>query len=691
MVHHLRMTPSADAPGAALLDTEWLLTTGTGSYAAGSVVGVNTRKYHGLLVAAVRPPAERAVLLSNLFQEIQLGEQTMPLSCFEFAGAFAPRGDQTLTEFSLDKAAGCVTFTHRLTGRTLLVRRIALARGSNAVTVRYELRNLPRGLARSQCRLRIAPFLAYRHYHGNRGAGAGPAVVAEWAGPAIRLRDPAGALSALRIAMPEGGQFDAAADWWYRFFYRAEAERGENPWEDLFTPGRFILPFAADGSAEFRVAAEPAEPIAFAQIVAAQQAHHDQLLAGAGAAVPAELNDLVLAGDDFIVSGPAAAAASPSAGGTGQGGCASILAGFPWFADWGRDAFISLPGLLLTTSRFDLALGVLRRFAGAIRNGLVPNRFSDEPGAPSVGCDYNSVDAGLWLIHAAFAWADATGDLATLDRDLLDPVVQILDAYQRGTDFDIHVDADGLLSAGRPDTQVTWMDAMVTLGQPITPRAGKPVEVNALFGHALGRLAGRLEALGRPAAAEYRARRECWSAGFAAAFPNRRDGGLFDVIGLDGRPDARVRPNQLFAVSLGDCPLPEKVQRQVVRIAAGRLLTPVGLRTLAPGEPGYCPRCTGSREQRDGAYHQGTVWPWLIGPMVEAHLRVNAFSAAAKRQARAWLAPLRAHLTAAGCVGQVSEIFDADPPHTPRGTFAQAWSVAELLRAAMMVAEESGF
>jgi glycogen debranching enzyme len=410
----------------------------------------------------------------------------------------------------------------------------------------------------------------------------------------------------------------------------------------------------------------------------------------------------VIAADDFV------ALPTPA---PGAKSVATILAGFPWFADWGRDAFIALPGLLLATGRAELAHGVLRRFAGAIRNGLLPNRFSDEPfdplepfepgrpgpdsdpdpgsdpgPAPGIGCDYNSVDAGLWFIRAAYAWAEHTGHFDDLHVELMTPIRSILDAYHHGTDYDIGVESDGLLACGSAATQLTWMDAMAD-GVAVTPRPGKPVEVNALYGHALRLTAERLRKRGDEEAGVYRARYEKWARSFVTRFVSPR-GGLLDCIGPDGSPDEAIRPNQVIAASLPDSPLPIELRRDVVRIAAERLLTPFGLRSLAAGEPGYCGRCVGARAQRDGAYHQGTVWAWLIGPFIEAHLLVNEFSQDAKQQAASWLEPLLGHLDSAG-LGQVSEIFDGDPPHAPRGCFAQAWSVAELLRSLAVIGSRS--
>lgn len=713
MTQHIDIPSGQDRPADDLLVTEWLLTNGRGSFACGSAVGANTRKYHGLLLSAVRPPGERACLLANLVEEIDIDGQVFPLSCFEFENTFHPRGDRLLTAFDCDKSAGTVAWTYQL-GRFALVKRLALARKLDAIAVRYEL-SAPAGGPAPRARLRVGPLLAYRHYHDNRTAAAGPAVHALWDGQLLRVADVNNVLPGMRLQLTSGEQvgggnspanpdFLQTGQWWHRFHYRIEADRQENPWEDLFCPGQFECELGADGSAELLAAVEPFELLSFQPATESQSEHFSRLARSAAKASPLFASsspgaELLIAADDFIARTP--------------DGQTSILAGFPWFADWGRDAFIALPGLLLATGRYDEAFGVLRRFARAIRGGLVPNRFSDATGMspfPSSfaattevhagakhkrgeghiyqpadesaceGCDYNSVDAGLWLIHAAFAWAKATGQWAKFDRELLEPARAILHGYHSGTRYNIHVDDDGLLISGTRDVQVTWMDAMVVPGEPITPRAGKCVETNALFGHGLRLLADRLEKIGDAEAGTFRLRYEQWAENFPAAFASPR-GGLCDLIELDGRPNVLIRPNQLLAVSLGDCPLPAEVQCEVVDIAISKLLTPFGLRTLAPGEPGYCGNYCGGRWQRDSSYHQGTAWAWLIGPFIEAYLRVNDFSASAAQQAREWLQPLLAHMGGQACLGQVSEIFDADPPHTPRGAFAQAWSVAELIRA----------
>ncbi|MCG3181220.1 MAG: hypothetical protein BIFFINMI_03595 [Phycisphaerae bacterium] len=689
-----------DGPGDGALGREWLLTNGRGSYASSTAAGVNTRKYHGLLVAAcgqdglaAESPGERFVMLSALADDIVVGGESFPLACFEFRGTFHPRGDRLLAAFEHDAAAGVVAFRYRLDDLTL-VKSLVLARGADTLAVRYEWE----GATPVGARVRVRPFLACRHYHANRLGGGPEAFVLGVADQVVRVADAGRRLPGVTMAAP-GGRFDPRPDMWRQFHYRAEAERGEGPWEDLFTPGIFEFGFDSGGAAEWSAAVEPFDLVAFDDAAATQSEHRAELLAlaAAGRSTPPDrtLTALILAADNFIAApGPRASAgeyvpaAEGRAGGFAPRPTSTILAGFPWFADWGRDAFISLPGLLLTTGREAEAHAVLRRFAGAIRNGIVPNRFTDDPGGgpAAIPCDYNSVDASLWFIHAAFAWAAHTGRWDDLHAELLTPILSVLEAYHHGTDYGIHVAADGLLACGDGRTQLTWMDAMVG-GQPVTPRAGKCVEVNALYGHALKLTADRLARRGEDDADVYVARYRKWSAAFAHRFVSPR-GGLYDVIGLDDAADDRIRPNQVIAVALESTPLPRALRRQVVELAIERLLTPFGLRSLAPGEPGYAGQCSGPGWQRDGAYHQGTVWAWLIGPFLDAYLAVHDNSLDARRQAGQWLAPLIGHMDDAG-IGQISEIFDGDAPHRPRGCFAQAWSVAEVLRLASAVGAEN--
>jgi len=358
----------------------------------------------------------------------------------------------------------------------------------------------------------------------------------------------------------------------------------------------------------------------------------------------------------------------------------TILAGYHWFGDWGRDTFIALPGLLLETRRFAEAREVFETFASAQQDGLIPNRFSDY----GDGCDYNSVDASLWYIHAADAYCRMSNDAVAWDR-LLGPVCErVVKAFLAGTRFNIRVDTDGLVSCGDATTQLTWMDAKYG-ATVFTPRHGKPVEINALCYHILNVLAERQASADPVRAHEYRVLAAQVRKSFVRAFWNSTSRCLYDVV-RNGRGDPAIRPNQILAVSLPHSPLAREQQRMVLECIDQDLYTPYGLRSLSPLDPAYKGRCEGTPFERDSAYHQGTVWAWLIGPYVEAHLRVAEFSGEARKQMRSRLTALIKHLDDA-CIGSVSEIFDGDPPHKPRGCIAQAWSVAELLRAWRMTAQ----
>ena len=360
---------------------------------------------------------------------------------------------------------------------------------------------------------------------------------------------------------------------------------------------------------------------------------------------------------------------------------ATVMAGYPWFTDWGRDTMIALPGLCLTTGRHEVAREILTSFAGAVHDGLLPNRFSDS----GAGAEYNTVDASLWFFHAVYAYAQASGDWDFAETEMLPVLQTILDAHFQGTDYNIGVDeADGLLHAGEPGVQLTWMDAKVG-DWVVTPRTGKPVEINALWHNALcvtAELADRAGQANR--AADCRQRAAQVKASFSEKFWNPAANALYDVIGPDGQPDASVRPNQIFAVSLPFPVIEGDRAKAVVAQVQDQLLTPFGLRTLAPGSPDYRPRyAPGDQRFRDGAYHQGTVWPWLLGAFLEAHLQVYAD----KAKTRALLSSLLNEGLSEYGVGSLAEIFDGDPPHAPNGCIAQAWSVAEVLRALVMLTE----
>ncbi|MCL2329668.1 MAG: glycogen debranching protein, partial [Phycisphaerae bacterium] len=352
----------------------------------------------------------------------------------------------------------------------------------------------------------------------------------------------------------------------------------------------------------------------------------------------------------------------------------TILAGYPWFGDWGRDIFVSLPGLLLETHRYAEARHVLEIFASAEKDGLIPNRFSDF----GDGRDYNAADTSLWFIHAADAYCQASSNDAAWAKVFAPVCERIIGAYARGTQFNIRCDIDGLITCGDANTQLTWMDAKCN-GIVFTPRHGKPVEINALWYHDLCLMARRMENIDARRAAGYRDMAERARAAFLPTFWNEKAGCLYDVV-RDNWRDLAIRPNQILAVSLPDSPLDAKYQRAVLDMVQRELLTPYGLRSLSPQHPSFTGHYRGTPFERDSVYHQGTVWAWLMGPYVEAYLRVHQFSNDAKRKMRDTLMPLVRHFDEAG-LGYVSEIFDGNAPHKPRGCIAQAWSVAELIRA----------
>lgn len=639
---------------------EWLLTNGRGGYASGTAVGVPTRRYHGLLIAAARPPLERWMLLSSLLERLTIDGKTCELASFEFEGVFHPEGFRFQTGFEVgdDPLMPSVRFEYEANGAQI-TKRIRLSRNADEVCICYRI-NAP---ARAAITLDLLPFVPMRDYHGTTHAFVGGFPIHEVGEQVVVEAYAGGPRVWLGVEPGQGVQeagFQRQPDFWYGFVYREEVHRGFSDKEDLFVPGCFraigrgAIEVVFRATADFSggaIAPLPPRPAQEARPVSSPPAS------------PIETR-LRRAADAFVVK-------RRRANGTYS---TTILAGYHWFGDWGRDAFIALPGLLLETRRFDEAREVLETFASAQKDGLIPNRFSDY----GDGCDYNSVDASLWYLHAAVAYCRASGSQRAWRDFLAQTCAEIVDGFLRGTMFNIHVEADGLVACGDASTQLTWMDAKY--GDTVfTPRHGKPVEVNALWYHGLLALAGQVQADNPRLAARYRALAERAGESFRGVFWNVAGRCLYDVV-RDGQGDPAVRPNQILAVSLPNSPLDDAQRQAVLARVESELLTPYGLRSLSPRDSRYRRRCDGNPYERDSAYHQGTVWSWLIGPYVEAYLRVHGRSPASKAQARRLLLPLIEHLDQAG-IGSVSEIFDGDPPHTPRGCIAQAWSVGELLRA----------
>ena len=628
------------------LHQEWLLTNHLGSFASGTVVGCNTRRYHGLFCAALHPPVARHLMLSHIGEIVQFDGQTNPtyeLAVNLFEQQMHPRGDRHLVRFELGDTA---KWTYQVESLTV-EKELLLCWRRNICGLRYCLR----GGGGRKVHLELLPFMAMRDFHSLRRGTDVQFQLQSWGNHAT--------ITDYKLCLHltcEGGAWQEMPYWWYGHVYPVEAQRGLDCKEELWNPGRFVLDATGDAQITLWASTDPIDLPNWEKQLACYREAKAEALKHLPAAAPVPVTKLWRAADDFVVE-----KTLPG----GQAG-KSILAGYPWFADWGRDTMIALPGLLLATGRMEAALEVLEVFARHVDQGMIPNRFDDYTGEPH----YNTVDASLWFIHAAHEYLRISQNQEAFARTLLPACQQIVRGYRQGTRFNIHMDpGDGLIVQGDANTQLTWMDAKCD-GIVFTPRKGKPVEINALWYHSL-------VLLGETQLAQQ------VKDSFLKAFWVSPFRGLADVVNSEQK-DGAIRPNQIFAVSLPNSPLTREQQQAVVEVVRRELLTPYGLRTLARGDAKYCGRYEGGHRQRDGAYHNGTVWPWLIGPFLEAYLRVNDFSPAARAQAGQWLAPLLAHVDQA-CLGQICEVFDGDVPQRPGGCFAQAWSVGEVLRLALLL------
>ena len=640
------------------MEREWLVTNGIGGLACGTVGDVNTRRYHGLLTAALSPPVGRTLLVAKMELQLRYRGEVYALSTNEYAdGTIDPRGYLHLESFHLEQ--GLPVWRYAFSD-ALVEKRLLMRPGKN--TTYFSLR-----VIRCSDRLEFEarPLCTYRDYHHHSQGG--------WE---LGLREikngfEVSAFSGARRyrVVCHRAHFVHDPVWFWRFKHRMETERGLDDVEDLFNPGRFAFYITEGEQATIVITAEPFEFENINRVQAQIRAQQNNLLASLPTEAPDWIRQLALASDQFIV---ARYRANKPIGKT-------IIAGYPWFSDWGRDTMIALPGLTLALRRFDVAANILHTLAGYVSQGMVPNRFPDVDEQP----EYNTVDATLWFFHAVYQYTLHSNN-TELAADLYPILTDIIDWHRRGTRYGIRVDEnDSLLTAGEAGVQLTWMDAKVD-DWVVTPRIGKAVEVNALWYNVLEIMSALSTSLKRTAQAEeYRLAAARVKLGFQR-FWNTNLNCLYDVIdgpegerGPDGHfYDDHIRPNQLFAVSLPFSPLSGPRQKAVVDICAQELLTSHGLRSLSSHDPNYVPRYQGGRVRRDGAYHQGTVWSWLIGPFVDAHYRVYGDAS----KARSFLEPLGLHLAEA-CLGNISEIFDAEPPFKPRGCFAQAWSVAEVLRA----------
>jgi predicted glycogen debranching enzyme len=648
---------------------EWLVTNGIGGYAAGTLGGALTRRYHGLLIASLKPPVARTFMLAKLAERIQVDGEWVDLDVNHWAdGSSAPLGHLHLESFALEGSIPCWTFA---VGDTRIEKRVWMEHGENTTYIQYRVAS-----AHAPVALALKALTGWRDHHETQPAGQGAATIEDLAG-GVSIQMNAQAQKLFLFA--DGATFTSVNEWYRAFALAVETERGLDDREDLLyavnitrtlAAGEALTVVASDSS--MAAASGSAGALALAGALPRRRAHERALLDAHARAhgklarsAPEWVARLVLAADSFVVERAAADGTRRS----GPDAPRSVLAGYPWFTDWGRDTMIALPGLTLATGRPELARAVIRLFAAHVDRGMLPNYFPDS-GEPA---EYNTVDAALWCFQAVRAYVEGTSDDALL-AEVWPQLQSILAGYREGTRYNIAVDpADGLVTQGADGVALTWMDARVD-DWVATPRRGKPVEINALWYNAhtaMAALAPRVQQDAAPFAEQ--------AAHIAASFArfwNEPARALFDVLDGPLGDDASIRPNMIFAVSLPDSPLPPPRRRAVVDAVGRSLLTSHGLRSLEARDPQYRAHMTGERRIRDSAYHQGTVWTWLLPHHALAHFRAYG-----DRDAALQLLQPFEDLLQGMAIGTLPEVADGAEPHTPRGCFAQAWTVAETLRA----------
>ena len=660
-----------------LLTREWLVTNGLGGYASGSVGGVRTRRYHGLLVAALPTPLGRTVMLSHLEEYVRLPDRRYArLAGEERTDAYDL--PEILNEFRLESGLPVWRFQ---VGGIVVEKRVLLPHRQNTVHVTYRMLE-----GDTAVRLVLRPRVNFRPHEAKVSDPlADYRVEAKGNRYEVHAADDAH-YPPLRLFMHgRDAEFILDGGRTSEFFYRVEAARGYPDRGPVWSPGRVHMELHRGEECTLVASTEPWDTVLAldpAEALQAELGRRERLLQQAPrAAREGVAAELVLAADQFIISPFSRQADAARARAEGDD-ARTVIAGYHWFTDWGRDTMISLEGLTLCTGRHAEAGYILRTFQHYVRDGLIPNMF---PEGQNEGL-YHTADATLWFFHAMDRYVQVTGDRLTL-RHALPTFSSIVEHHLRGTRFGIGVDAaDGLLRQGAEGYQLTWMDAKVD-GWVVTPRRGKAVELNALFYNALRLMQRWLQEEGDDARAqEMAAHAERVRASFNARFWNPRTGCLFDVIDGEHGDDDAIRPNMLFAIALPHAVLDESRWAAVLDVAWRQLVTPVGLRSLAPGHPDYKARYDGDLRARDAAYHQGTVWGWLAGPFADAWLKVHPGDVHGVRHV---IDGLAAHLREA-CIGSISEIFDAEEPYTPRGCIAQAWSVAEALRILVKTSAPAG-
>ena len=622
---------------------EYLETNGLGGWSGSSIVGAHTRRYHGLFVAAINPPTDRMVLLSKLDETILTGDSRYELNSNVFNGDVVhPEGNQYLESFYKDYFPEWI---YEVDG-VQLKKTICMIHGENTLIVRYDVLK-----AAMPFTLELLPLMAARGYHELGHASPGMHWNAEFVNDIFHNK-PDG-INSVYIAIP-GAKYEHTPRWFYNFKYSIEEFRGLDFNEDLFNHGVFSVKLKKGDELNIIISTEDPIGRIANDLIKQEYKRRKKLLKGQ----PENdtLQQLILAADQFIVKR--------------NENLKTVIAGYHWFTDWGRDTMISLPGLTLSTGRFDDAKKIITAFAQSVSMGMLPNRFQEKEPP-----EYNNVDGTLWYFIAVHKYLEATNDKQFILNEILPVLKEIIDWHFKGTRFNIHVDSDGLLYAGEVGQQLTWMDARIG-SWVVTPRMGKPVEIHALWYNVLKIFAALLQLNGQEAdAGLVEASAAKARSAFEELFWNSNGKYLFDVIDENGNADPTLRPNQLFAISLPFALLTGEKAEAVLDIVQAKLYTPVGLRSLPIDDPRYVHQYGGDQWHRDSSYHQGTVWSWLLGAYIDAIVKVKNQNLKAK----AVIDNFIYHLNE-GCIGSVSEIFDADSPNHPRGCVAQAWGVAEVLR-----------
>ncbi|MFN0048225.1 MAG: amylo-alpha-1,6-glucosidase [Cytophagales bacterium] len=630
-----------------LTEMEWLETNGLGGWASGTVSGTNARRYHGLLVAAQNPPVGRVVLVSKLAETISTADENFELDSNNFNGVIHPKGFQHLTSFKKDLFP---TFYFQI-GNTVLKKTIFMVYGENTSVINYEILE-----GDTPIQLKLKPFICARDYHWLSKANDGISYGYNYDNSILKIK-PYQNQPEIFMEVPKA-EFHYAPDWYFNYNYQIEQDRVQDFKEDLFTYGHFSVNLKIGEKLQVVISTQDLHTVKSNNRIEKEIDRKTNLLSKIDTKDDF-LATLLLAADQYIVR-------------RGEN-LNTIIAGYHWFSDWGRDTMISLPGLCLETGRYDDAKKIIKAFANVIDKGMIPNRFPDLGDEP----EYNNVDGTLWYFVAIYQYILKTNDWEFIKNEMYDKLVDIIYWHEKGTRFGIKVDEDGLLMAGETGSQLTWMDAKVG-DWVVTPRIGKPVEINALWYNVMKIMAFfATEINKKDDISLYNNKAEKTAKSFAAQFIDHETETLFDFITNDTK-NSESRPNQIFVLSLPFELVDKKIAKNILKHIEDNLLTSRGLRSLSPDDTKYRPFYVGDQLSRDGAYHQGTVWSWLIGPYLLAKMKIQGKTALPK--VKKWFEDFQPHFREAG-IGQISEIFDATSPFKPKGCMAQAWSVAEILRA----------